>query len=258
MSQNTKQRAAVPVQRPVIGTAQYTVTFTVEAPADPDLQELIEDAIRHYLLLEQWLVQTNEEIEAEKIEHAPINLNEESITVGRQADDLPVPYDPLTRLTAGLVPLVPNLEAREAIRRIFGTVGPGQNDRHMDHWNRGKTIQRAGGAVPFKHEEEHAVGLYDQELRPVLIVALLKWCGEHGAEIDPRLFPKATNELVAIHRGYRVEVDRETAQVEVYRPNLERARVWWFGDEKGEGTAGLPTFSQITDAIDRDIEKQAA
>ena len=175
------------------------------------------------------------------------------------ADRLP-PYDPLPRLIAGLVPLVPSEEARVAIRRLFGAVGPGQNDRHMDHWNRGKVIQRASakGDVPMKHEEEHAVGLYDQELRPVLIAALLKWCAEHGAEIDPGVFPKATNELVAIHRGYRVEVDREKAQVEVYRPNLGRARVWWFGDEEDEGTEGLPAFSDITAAIDRDIEKQAA
>lgn len=65
---------------------KYTVTFMVGAPADPDLDEFIEDAIRHYLLLEQWLVQTNAEIEADKIEYAPLSLNEESIAITREGN----------------------------------------------------------------------------------------------------------------------------------------------------------------------------
>ena len=61
----------------------YKVSFTVETPADPGIEEIVEDSIRHYLLLEQWLVPTNDEIEAEKIEHAPLSINEESICVAR-------------------------------------------------------------------------------------------------------------------------------------------------------------------------------
>ena len=81
---------------------------------------------------------------------------------------------------------------------------------------------------------------------------------EHGGSVDTRRVPKATNALVTIHRGYRVEVDRDEAQVEVYRPNLERSAVWWYGTKEGEGTEGFSSLSDITDAIDRDIERQAA
>ena len=166
-------------------------------------------------------------------------------------------HDLLSHLISAIVPTVPNLDVQKIIRCIFGTVGPGQNDRHMEHWGRGKTIQSYGGDVPKKHEAEHAVGLYDQEIRPVLIKALLEWARNHGTEDNHKVVPNCTNRLLCFYRGYRIEGDAEGTQVEVYRASLERLAVWSYGSEIGDGEGGIPTIQQVHTRIDRDIEEMA-
>ncbi len=162
-------------------------------------------------------------------------------------------HNPMSAFLSALVPMVPSLEAQEVIRHIFGAVGPGQNDRHMQHWNQGKTIQQSGGDVPKKHENEHAVGLYDQELRPVLIETLLKWMKDHGADISDYVVPKSTNRLCALHRGYRIENNPVRAEIEVYRPDFTLAKQWDY--TKGD-IDSIPAFSMVRLAIDRDIEER--
>ena len=165
--------------------------------------------------------------------------------------------DPLSAFISALVPLVPSPEVQEQIRRIFGAVGPGQNDMHMEHWNQGKTIQQSGFDVPSKHENEHAVGLYDKELRPALIAALFEWVKDHGADLSDRIVPKSTNRLFQIYQDYRIEGDPTVPRVEVYRPDFTLMRYWRYSvnEETGE-PVGNPPLSVIYKTIDEDIAQR--